>query len=338
MATIKDIAKATGYSITTVSRALNGYSDVSEKTRQKIQQAAKELNYSPNALARSLVMQETKTIGLLVSSLTYKNSKSNFVFEMLCGINEYVGTTDFDIILFSTNSVKQHLKTYTQLCRERQVDGVILQGVKLNDPYLQEVINSDIPCVLIDIPVETSTVGYVTTNHKESAKEAVQYLIDLKHKHIAFINGYNTAYVSKLRLEGYKEALAERNIPFREEWVVDGEFSQETAREKAHMLLTQYPEITAIFCASDLMALGVLSAADNLGIHVPKRLSVIGFDDITLAEFARPALTTVAQDKYQMGYEAVKLLISMLHNETDTHYKELKNTLIIRESTAENHR
>lgn len=338
MSTIKDIAKATGYSVTTVSRALNGYYDVSEKTRAKIKKAAEELNYSPNTLARSLVMNETKTIGLLVSSITRQSFKDNFVFEILCGINDYVGQTDFDIILFSTNSAQQKMKTYTQLCRERRVDGVIMQGIKTNDPYLQEVLESDIPCVLIDVPVEAESVGYISTNHRESAKEAVQHLIDLKHGNIALINGYEEAYVSGLRLSGYKEALEQNHIPIRPEWIVNGSFSQEVAKQEAMKLLITYPEITAVFCASDLMAIGVLEAAEEIGYHVPKRLSIVGFDDSVLASHTKPALTTVAQEEYQMGYEAASLLISMLKGEASSYHKELKNTLLLRETTAINYK
>ena len=172
MTTIKDIARAAGVSITTVSRGLNGYSDVSEKTRKKILRIAKELNYSPNTLARSLVMNKSKTFGLLVSGLNQSSAKDNITFDMLAGINKFVGECGYDIVLLSTTSTKQREKTYTQLCRERRVDGVIIQGIRTDDPYLKEVVESDIPCVLIDIPLTSSTVGYVTTDNILGAKEA----------------------------------------------------------------------------------------------------------------------------------------------------------------------
>ncbi len=128
MTTIKDIAKAAGVSITTVSRALNGYSDVNENTRQKIIDIARQLNYIPNTLARGLVMNKSKTIGLLVSGLTKESAKDNFTFEVLAGVNEYVSEVDYDMVLFSTTSTKQREKTYTQLCRERRVDGRFCRG------------------------------------------------------------------------------------------------------------------------------------------------------------------------------------------------------------------
>ncbi|AGT31259.2 LacI family transcriptional regulator [Geobacillus genomosp. 3] len=334
MTTIKDIAKAAGVSITTVSRALNGYSDVNENTRQKIIDIAKQLNYSPNTLARGLVMNKSKTIGLLVSGLTKESAKDNFTFEVLAGVNEYVSEVDYDMVLFSTTSTKQREKTYTQLCRERRVDGAILQGIRTDDPYLHEVVESNIPCVLIDIPIESKTVGYVTTDNVLGAKNAVRHLIELGHKRIAMINGYEYAFVSEQRLKGFKEALLEGGLPVREYWIANGAFREEIAEQEALRLLQHYPEITAFFCASDLMALGVIKAVKRLGKRVPEDVAVIGYDDIILASYSSPSLSTVAQDKFAMGYEAAKLLIAMLEGKADSHVKVLQTELKIRASTA----
>ena len=334
MTTIKDIAKAAGVSVTTVSRALNGYSDVNEKTRAKIMKVAKDLNYSPNTVARTLVMKKSKTIGLLVSDMNREGVKDNFTFEVLCGINEASAELGYDLVLFSTTSSKQKEKTYTQLCRERRVDGVIIQGIKMDDPYLMEVVNSDIPCVLVDIPIESDTVGYVTTDNIEGAKKATQHLINLGHHNIALINGHNKADVSKRRLEGYCEALKENNLPMNIEWIKDGEFKEDHAEKVAYELLTSHPNVTAIFCASDLMAFGALKAAKKLNRKVPEDLSIIGYDDITLASYSSPALTTIRQDKFMMGYQAAILLINMLEGEIQSHIKVLPTELIKRESTS----
>ncbi|ANB58352.1 helix-turn-helix family protein [Anoxybacillus sp. B7M1] len=335
--TIKDIAKAAGVSITTVSRALNGYSDVNEKTRQKIIEIAKQLNYSPNTLARGLVMNKSKTIGLLVSGLTRESAKDNFTFEILSGVNQYVSEVDYDMVLFSTTSTKQREKTYTQLCRERRVDGAILQGIRIDDPYLQEVVESDIPCVLIDIPIESETVGYVTTDNVLGAKKAVRHLLALGHRDIAMINGYEYAFVSEQRLRGFREALLEAEVPFREQLVADGAFKEEKAEQEALRLLTCYPEITAFFCASDLMALGAMKAIKKLGKRIPEDVAVVGYDDIILASYTTPPLSTVAQNQFAMGYEAAKLLIEMLEGKATSHIKVLETELKVRESTFKNH-
>ncbi|CAG9620532.1 LacI family DNA-binding transcriptional regulator [Sutcliffiella rhizosphaerae] len=333
MTTIKDIARVAGVSVTTVSRALNGYSDVNPKTRKRIQEVAKELNYSPNTVARSLVMKKSKTIGLLVSDMNREGVKDNFTFEVLCGINEASAYSEYDLVLFSTTSSKQNEKTYTQLCRERRVDGVILQGIKTDDPYLQEVVDSDIPCVLVDIPMESQTVGYVTTDNIDGAKKAVNHLISCGHKNIAMINGHEKADVSIRRLRGYREALEQNDLTFHPDWLVNGDFKEDEAEKVAKKLLKQYPEISAIFCASDLMALGVLKAAKWLGRKIPEDLAVIGYDDITLAAYSTPSLSTIRQDKFNLGFEAAVLLIDMLEGKKQIHSRIIDTELIIREST-----
>ncbi|KZZ83633.1 MULTISPECIES: LacI family DNA-binding transcriptional regulator [Bacillaceae] len=334
MTTIKDIAKAAGVSVTTVSRALNGYSDVNEKTRKKIIEISKELNYSPNILARGLVMNKSKTIGLLVSGFNKESIKDNFTFEVLSGINQYAAETDYDLVLFNTTSTKQREKTYAQLCRERRVDGVILQGIKTDDPYLQEVVESNIPCVLIDIPIQTENVGFVTTDNIAGAKSAVRYLIELGHKNIAMVNGHDLAFVSQERLEGYKRALSEAGLSFRKELVINGAFEEGKSEEVTHKLLNDYPEVTAVFCASDLMALGSIKAAGKSGRKVPESLSVIGYDDILLSSYVSPSLTTIAQNKQQLGFHAAQQLIEMLEKESAPAHIILETELKIRQSTA----
>lgn len=337
MTTIKDISKAAGVSVTTVSRALNGYSDVSESTRQKVMRVAKELNYVPNTLARSLVMNKSQTIGLLVSGFTKSSIKDNFMVEVMAGINDFAAETNYDLVLFSTDSTKQREKTYSQLCKERRVDGVIIQGIKIDDPYLLEVVESDIPCVLIDIPIESDTVGYVTTDNILGAKKAVQHLIEMGHRNIAMVNGHDQAFVSKRRLEGYIESLKDSNLSIRNDWIVNGKFDEEEAEKATEELLINNPEITAVFCASDLMALGVIKAARNLGKRVPEDLSVVGYDDILLASYSTPSLTTIAQDKFRMGYEAGRLLVQMLEGENHSHIVTLETNLKIRDSSIRNH-
>ncbi|MED5246136.1 MULTISPECIES: LacI family DNA-binding transcriptional regulator [Priestia] len=337
MTTIKDIARVAGVSVTTVSRALNGYSDVNEKTRQKIAAVARELNYSPNTLARGLVMQKSKTIGLLVSGISRESVKDNFTFEVLCGVNERASTLGYDLILFNTNTMMQREKTYTQLCRERRVDGAIIQGIKKEDLYLKEVVESDIPCVLVDIPVHSNSVGYVTTDNALGAKKAVEHLAGLGHQHIGMINGHEDAFVSQERLNGYREALKECGLSFRSEWVVSGNFEEKKAEKAARELLNRHKEVTAIFCASDLMALGALKACKELGLDVPKDISIVGYDNIVLASYSSPNLTTVGQEVYQIGYEAADLLIEMLEGKETNMERYLDTKLIIRESTAKNH-
>ncbi|PEL14297.1 LacI family DNA-binding transcriptional regulator [Bacillus sp. AFS017336] len=332
--TLKDLSKATGFSITTVSRALNGYSDVNEETRIKIFQVADELGYSPNILARSLVMKQSKTIGFIVSDIKRESIKDQFMFEILCGVSDYLAKTEYEFVLLSTTTTKQRNKTYKQICAERQLDGVIIQGLKMNDPYLEEAVNSSTPCVLIDIPCEGEQNGYVTSNQFESAKNAVKYLLRVGHKNIAYLNGTEHAHVSKVRKQAYEAAIKEHGIELREELIVSGDFEEDKAKQAMITLLLNFPEVTAVFCASDVMALGALQAARELNLAVPEQLSIIGFDNILLSQYVTPSLTTVGQYPYKMGVAAANLLIDIFEEKDSERVIEVKNDLILRESVA----
>ncbi|WP_141504400.1 LacI family DNA-binding transcriptional regulator [Paenibacillus luteus] len=332
MVTIKDIAKSAGVSVTTVSRALNGYDDVNEGTRLKIRTIADQLGYSPNMAARSLISKKTKTLGLLLSNVTRASSKDNIAFEVLCGINDRSGELDYDLVLFSTTPQKQTIKSYKTLCQERGVDGVIIMGIRLDDPYLKEIVSSDIPCVLIDITLEGPHVGYVTSDNLSGAVAAVDHLLQNGHRHIAMINGHAQADVSLLRLEGYRQALHNSAIPFDDSLVVDGRFSEQGGREAAIQILSSKPEVTALFCASDLMAIGAMQGVKDMGKQVPQDISIIGFDNIDLTAYCTPALTTVHQHKYELGFHAAQVLIDLLEGKEVTHHVMLATEVIERES------
>lgn len=335
MPTIKDIAHLTGFSITTVSRALNGHDDVNAQTKEKIETTAEEIGYVPNMLAQNLVMKKSKTIGILVNELKRESAKDNFTFEILCGVNDALSDSDYEFVLLSTSTAKQKNKTFKQLCEERQLAGIIIQGLKNDDPYLKEITSSTVPCVLIDILITNETTRYVTSDQVSSIKDAIKYLNRLGHKEIAYMNGSEGAHVSNIRKQGYLDALEEIGIPSKENYIMNGQYDENTAKKTALSFLINTPEITAIFCASDVMAIGVLNAAKELGLKVPEQLSIIGFDDIPLAQYTTPPLTTIAQSPYTMATCSTQLLISMIEGETEkTPFKILNSELIIRGSTT----
>ncbi|SEP16981.1 LacI family DNA-binding transcriptional regulator [Paenibacillus sp. OV219] len=335
MTTIKDLAQYAGVSVTTVSRALNGYYDVNEETRKKIIHAAKELNYRPNVLARSLVTKKSRSIGVIFSEINRAGAKDALAFEILCGINDRASELNYEIMLFSTNPKKQISKSYGDLCKERNVDGAIISGLRVQDPYLQEVTNdTNFPCVLIDIPAEGSNLGHVTTDNVAGAAKAVLHLIEQGHRHIAMINGHNDAAVSQDRLAGYRITLEAHGIPFRPELVLNGDFSEEGGSDAMYRIMLHHPEITAVFSASDLMVLGALRAVERSGRKVPEMFSIVGYDDIAIASYCSPKLTTIHQDRYEMGYQAAQLLIDLLEDRHVNHKIILQNELMIRESTA----
>ncbi|NBD26788.1 LacI family DNA-binding transcriptional regulator [Paenibacillus glycinis] len=335
MTTIKDLARIAGVSVTTVSRALNGYDDVNEETRRKIKRVAEEMNYRPNVLARSLVTKKSRSIGVILSEINRAGAKDAMLYEILCGINDRASELDYDILLFSTNPKKQLSKSYSDLCKERNVEGAIISGLRVNDQYLQEVaVDTSFPCVLIDIPAEGNNLGHVTTDNVQGARMAVRHLVELGHRNIAMINGHNEASVSQQRLNGYRLELEKHGLPFRTELVYNGNFSEEGGGDAMHLILRNHPEVTAVFTASDLMVLGALRAVERSGGKVPETISIVGYDDIVIASYCSPRLTTVRQDKYEMGYQSAQLLIDMLEGRNIQRKIVLHNELIVRESTS----
>lgn len=313
--TIREVAKAAGVSITTVSRALNGYSDVNLDTKRKVMETARELGYQPNAVARGLVLKKTNTVGLVVADFSKSRTGHHFMFDILYGIHDQAATLGYDVILITVSPNRKREISYAELCKIRQVDGAILMGIRLDDPYLSEILQSDMPCVMIDMPLVGDLFGSVTSENRLGAKSAVDHLLKLGHRKIGFINGHAQVAVSQERLQGYRQGLEEAGIQFQEKYVYYGNFEQLDGEAGVMELESRDLGITAYFCASDLMALGAVNYLRSSGKHVPEDISVVGFDGIDLAFMTYPSITTVVQDRYGMGVEAVDSLIQILKGE-----------------------
>lgn len=328
--TIRDVAKAAGVSITTVSRALNGYMDVSLETRRRVQQMAERLNYRPSQVARSLVMKRTRTIGLLISDFNRQPGGQHFLFDVLAGIHDRLAAVGYDMTLVSTTTAQQRLVSYLDFCTERRFDGVIVMGIRLDDPYVHEVVEATLPSVVVDLPLISKSCAYVMTDNVNGARFAVRHLLDGHHKKIGLVNGHAQAAVSQDRRRGYEDALRMANIPFDESWVYDSDFTLDGGARGLQVLKQHHPDMTAIFFASDLMAIGALRYASSNGIGVPDDLAIVGFDNIDLTQFVTPAVSTVAQPRYEMGTAAVDLLIGMLDENKPAEGRMLSPELIVR--------
>lgn len=332
--TIKDVAKAAGVSITTVSRVLNQYSDVNPKTRVKVLKVVEQLGYRPNSVARSLVMNRTNTVGLVVSDLSRSRNGHHFMFEVLCGINDRVQELGYDLVLFSTSTTAQKKTPYMDFVRQRRVDGVLMMGIRLDDPYTQEVVESSVPSVLIDVPLTSETCSYVSTDNVCGARLAVEHLIGLGHRRIGFVNGHAQAAVSQDRLQGYRMALEAGGLDYNPELVFYGNFEQLDGAAGVAELMERFADLSAVFFASDLMALGALKYMQNQGLRVPEQLSIVGYDDIELAALMQPMITTVRQKRYEMGRSAAEALIRILEQSEKGRGIILPPELVVRETTA----
>lgn len=305
------MAKEARVSITTVSKALNGYSDVSTETKKKIQEIAKRMNYMPDANARSLSGRPRKTLAFLVSGMV-ETDESGFVYGYISGMYQASLDYDFDFIILTTNAARQSELSYIQMCRQKNIDGVLISGLNINEPYYKELMNSEIPCVVMEGEYKSHNVCGLSIDNAKAAYDAVHYLIGLGHKKIAMMNGKETATVSRRRRRGYEQAMEEAGLEMDDLWVENGEFDAEAAYKATFRLLENCPSVTAIFCASDLMAVGVIQALNEKGLKVPDDISVVGFDDIPIAKYINGGITTVSQSPYLMGKTGGEILYHMI--------------------------
>jgi len=308
---IRDVAKEAGVSITTVSRALNGYEDVNAETKKRILDVVERLNYAPDANARSLGGISKTTIALLLSGL-YKKDDSGFVFGLISGMHKVASENNCEFIILTTDIQAQTKTSYLRMCRQKNVNGLLISGLDMNDPYYHELMNSEIPCVVVEGEFSSNNVCGISIDNEMAAYEVVRYLIELGHKRIAMMNGKSSADVSVRRQKGYCQALRNSGIEVDESLICDGNYLEESAYAQTGILIEQHPDVTAIFCASDVMAIGVINALNKLGRNVPEDISIVGFDDIPMAAYVTGGLTTVKQSFYDMGITGAKALYEMI--------------------------
>lgn len=314
MITIKDIAKLAGVSSSTVSKVLNNYTDISEETRRRVQKIIVEHHFSPNSSAQNLTLKKRKNIALVMSGLDEVDENDIIPIRELKGVLANATTYGYDIAFHPITSIMQKTKSYYAFCSENNIAGAVLAGIRTDDPYFQELANSDIPCVLIDIYAQGNHSSSISIDNVEASITAVQYLIDHNHKHIGIMNGKLQSVVGIERYAGYCQALINNKIELHKEYTFTADFDEECAYHAGIQLLSNHQEITAVFCASDVMAVGLYRAAKELHKRIPEDISVIGFDDIPIAKYISPSLTTIHQDFYNFGYRAVDLLSDLIQN------------------------
>ena len=289
-----------------------------------------ELGYKPNALARNLRRQQTSSIGMIVP-----DSANPFFAEVARGIEDTSFGQNHSVILCNTDGDVDKQATHTDLLIKNQVAGILFVAAGIGTELVNDLQRRRVPLVVVDREVPGVAVDTVLTNHLQGGCMATQHLIDLGHRRIACVSGGSDLSPSAERLTGYQQKLAQSGIPYDETLVVKGDFQYRSGYEAARQLLALDDPPTAVFACNDLMAVGVISAATQLGLNVPEDLSVVGFDDVRLASFTNPPLTTIAQPKYDIGVLATEMLLARVRNlDAPPRVERLDTELIIRGSTA----
>lgn len=334
--TLKDIAREVGISVTAVSRALNGHADVSQATRERVLAAARRLRYYPNQVAQGLVTQKSRTVGLFSLGGRESFLGDPFAGAVVDAMLERFGRTGYDVLLFSQSRIES-TKSYVALAIQRQIDAAIFLGLRTDDSRYQELRTVHIPVITLDVPISVENAVCVGCDQVWGAQIAVGHLIEMGHRRIALINGHPYAPVSHERLLGYTRAMGEAGIEVRPGYVREGDFTEESGARCLRALLELPEPPTAVFCASDLMALGALSQAEKKGIKVPAELSVVGFDDIGPAAHASPPLTTVHQPRHALGHALADAAIEAMRDPQGWKSRGrilIEPRLVLRESVA----
>lgn len=312
MVTVRDVALKANTSIATVSRVINNQAGYSEATKKRVHQAIKELGYESNGVARSLIKNKTNTIGVI-----FPNIASMITYELLNGIENIAQSRNYSVIVCYTYSHPERTMEYLKTLKEKRVDGLIFTSENLTDEYINYIKKMNIPVVLLSTISKERDFPFVKVDDYKASYAAVEYLIHKGHENIGMLSGNPEDPISgDPRIKGYKQALMDHNLSQKSNQIVAGcDFSFKDGRTNLPILLKKFPEITAIFAASDEMAAGAITAAHEKNIRLPEELSIMGYDNILISEMVYPPLTTVGQPLHEMGYTATKMLFKQIDNE-----------------------
>jgi len=330
MVTIREVAQLAGVSPTTVSHVINQTRFVSSDVTRRVEQAMRQLDYRPNALARSLRRGETRTIGMILP-----DSSNPFFAELGHAIECELFRRQYSLILCNSEGDLQKEQFYTRVLTEKQVDGIMFISSGNEESSVRVLQDCSTPLVVVDRPCGELEIDVVLGDNYQGGYEAGRYLAGLGHQQVAMIGGPGRVTPGADREAGFRNALQDHGLILDDSKVAAGAFSMETGYHAAQQLLQGPRKPTAVFACNDLMAMGCMRAASESGMSVPGELSVIGFDDIELSSYLVPALTTIAQPKDQIAGSAVELLMNRIADpQLDARRVVLRNTLIQRGSCA----
>ncbi len=303
--TIRDVAREAEVSVATVSRILNGLSGYTDDTKGRVLAVIERLGFKRNALASGLVSRKTHTIGVLLPSVS-----GRFATLLLHGIENAAHSLDYSTIVCNTDNDGARTLEYLQVLGEKQVEGIIYTSEYVKDEYGEAFERMGIPVVLVSTASTKFRLPYVKVDDAAAAYHATKFLLEKGHRRIGMIAGTRTDLIAGVpRVDGFRKALTDAGIQPADNLVAYGSFGFQSGIDAMAALVTQVPAMTAVFAASDEMAVGALAWCHTHGVRVPDQLSVIGYDDTQDAEMAIPPLTTVHQPIYEMGERAARMLL-----------------------------
>jgi LacI family transcriptional regulator, galactose operon repressor len=328
-----DVAALARVSIATVSAVVNQKTNVSDKLKQRVQEAIEALNYHPNQVARSLKVKRTSTIGMIVPDIA-----NLFFAEILHGVDDQARRNDFSVILCNSGEDPVQEGRSLSALLSRRVDGILLASAAESLAQYRAFLRHT-PLVCFDRQPGGCDVGQVVVDNVSAAHKATRHLIDLGHHRIAIITGPLTVSTGIERLEGFRKALQQAHIPVREEYVQEGDFSIEGGYKCGLVMIHQAEPPTAVFSSNNKTTLGLMKALTESHVDCPRQISVVGFDDFEWSDLLRPRLTTVIQPTYEIGKRATQMLLAAIAQQSADDTPGKKNVVVlhaelcVREST-----
>lgn len=331
MSSIKDVARRAHVSISTVSHVVNSTRFVSELSRKRVEAAIRELGYVPSAVARSLKSNSTKTLGMLIPNCT-----NPYFAEIVRSVEDHCFGAGYTLILCNTDDEPRRQSVYLQVLSEKRVDGLIIISTGNDSELLALLEGLTIPTVLLDREISHVQCDLVETAHMQGAMMATDHLIALGHQRIACIGGPTDLNSSTQRIQGWRNALSKADLSHDAAQLVwHSDFTSQGGFDAMKQVLQSPVKPTAVFVCNDLMGIGALSAAHEAGIRIPQDMSLVGFDDIELAHFTSPPLTTIVQPKHRMGVMAVDMLLERIQSKRQQAKQVLlQPTLVVRASSG----
>ncbi len=330
--TISDIARLANVSAMTVSRVINGTGPVKKETAERIRKLIEELNYQPNLLARSLSSKRTMMIGVIIPK-TEHLFLDNYLAQILSGISDILQENNYRLILYPVEKNNSDHQEYLNIALNNLVDGLILLKITSADPRLQPLFESGFPSILVNFKQDTPFCNFVDSENIRGARMAVKYLYDNGHRNIGFMKGFMAEVNAQDRYSGFIKEMKKLNLSINKNWIVTGNFDQHKAYEAVGDILKLSSRPTALFCSDDYMAIGAMLRFKEAGLRIPEDIAIIGFDDIELATYVKPALTTVRQPMFDMGEAAARILLDLVAKKLQPPvHRFMKVKLIKRES------
>ncbi|ALS28194.1 transcriptional regulator [Paenibacillus sp. 32O-W] len=331
--TITDVAKKAGVSKTTVSRIINhNYAHTTEETRQRVLDVIKELDYRPNALAKGLKSSQTNVIGMVLSNL-----KNPFWTSVLEGVEDATRNQGFHLMICNSDEEPEKEEQYIREFRMRQVDGIVINPTVRNPDFFRQLVDSRYPLVVINRKLPGLNVNNVVINNVKGASMAVRHLLNNGKRNIAAVT-YRNEHVStwKERIQGYRTALLESGYAAEDLRIVEAEQDSGKIKEATLRFLREHPDTDAVFSTNNMITLEVMDAIRELGLSIPERIAVVGYDETVWAKHLNPPLTTIRQPGYQMGQIATNMLIESIRTKNETEPKQivLEPELIVRRSSG----